>query len=56
MKSESLKICRGMGKEVPANSTQRIVLTLVSSVFDPLGLSFPLSENEIVAQRNLEKA
>ena len=35
VKSDSLEICRGMGKEVTAKITQRIVLSQVSSVFDP---------------------
>ena len=44
-----------MGKEVPAKVTQRVVLSQVSLVFDPL-FAFPLySEDEIVAQRNLEE-
>ena len=38
VKSYSLEICRGMGKEVPANVTQRKVLSQVSSVFDPYWL------------------
>ena len=37
VESDGLEICRGMGKEMPAKVTQRIVL-LVTSVFDPLGL------------------
>ena len=30
VKSDSLEICRGMGKEVPAKVTQRVVLSQVS--------------------------
>ena len=41
VESDSLQICRGTGKEVPAKITQRIVLSHVSSVFDPLGLFYP---------------
>ena len=41
MKSDSLEIC--LGKEVPAKITQRIVLSHVSSGFDPLGLFSPFT-------------
>ena len=43
VKSDSLEICRGMGKEVPAKITQRIVSSHVSSVFDLLGLFSPFT-------------
>ena len=61
MESDSLEICRGTGKEVPAKITQRIVYSVfphVSSVFEVKvpGTVFPFhSEDEIVAQRNLEE-
>ena len=39
----SLQLCRGTSKEVEAPITQRKILSLVSSVFDPIGLFVPLS-------------
>ena len=40
---ESLQVCRGTNKEVEAPITQRKILSLVSSVLDPIGLFAPFS-------------
>ena len=40
---DSLQVCRGTNKEVEALITQRKILSLVSSVFVPIGLFAPLS-------------
>ena len=40
---DSLQVYRGTNKEVEAPITQRKILSLVSSVFDPIGLFVPFS-------------
>ena len=41
--NDSLQVCRGTNKEVETPITQRKILLLVSSVFDPIGLFAPFT-------------
>ena len=49
---DSLQVCRGTNKEVEAPITQKKILSLVSSVFHPIGIFAPLS----VSMRRLLKS
>ena len=40
---DCLQVCRGPNKECPSEMTQRVVLSFVSSVFDPMGIFAPFT-------------
>ena len=40
---DNLEVCRGMKKEIPVKITQRVVLSLVSAVYEPLGIVSPFT-------------
>ena len=40
---DCLQVCRGPSKECPQDITQRVVLSFVSSVFDPMGIFAPFT-------------
>ena len=41
--ADSLQVCRGPNKGCPNEVTQRVVLSFVSSVFDPMGIFAPFT-------------
>ena len=43
MEEDTLEVCRGVSKEIPSKITQRVVLSFVASVFDPLGVFAPFT-------------
>ena len=55
VESDSLEICRRTGKEVLVKVTQRIILSHVSSVFDPLGLFSPFTVRMRLLLKGLRK-
>ena len=49
VETDSLIVCRGTEQEVPAKITQRIVLSFVSAVSDPLGICSPLHHTKAIS-------
>ena len=43
LKNDNLYVCRGVSNPLPGNITQRKILFVVSSVFDPLGFVSPFT-------------
>ena len=43
MAEDTLEVCRGTSKDLPSRITQRVVLSFVASVFDPLELFAPFT-------------
>ena len=41
---DCLQVCRGPNKECPSEITQRVVLSFVFSVFDPMGICAPFTK------------
>ena len=40
---DSIQLCRGTNKEIETTTTQRKILSLVSQVFEPIGLFAPIN-------------
>ena len=51
--TDSLIVCRGTEQEVPAKTTQRLVLSFVSAVFDPLWICSPFTIKMLFLLKNI---